>query len=241
MEWKCQNCELRQLARTREFEGDELEAVEWFRGGDVEIEKGTQILRLEASSHLYTLYDGFAFRHIALPDGRRQILNMLFPGDLIGLQASLFDRSDHAVEALTDVRLCLFDKDKMTELFQRTPELGYDVTWISAMEQRFLDLNLVAVGRYRGDQRIAYFLLYFLERMRAISRLDGDTVAFPLRQQHIADSLGLSVPYTSKALKKLASQGICRVKKRELRVLDWNLLRERAVTEVRLPERIPFI
>lgn len=227
----------------RDFDDEELAAVRWFRRGEVEVERGTQIQRqLEPSGQLYTLYEGFAFRHVELPDGRRQILNLLFPGDLIGLQASLFERSEHSVEALTDVRLCLFEKERLPELFARTPEMAYDVIWITANEQRFLDLNLVALGRYRGDERIAYLILYFVERMRAASQMiDEGDCQFPLRLQHIADALGLSVPYTSRTLKRLAQEGVCEIRRGRLRILDRDRLKERAVAEVQLPARIPFI
>jgi CRP-like cAMP-binding protein len=42
-----------------------------------------------------------------LPDGRRQILNFLLPGDLVGLQAAMLDAALHGIEALTEVQLCV--------------------------------------------------------------------------------------------------------------------------------------
>ena len=51
---------------------------------------GTDIIHPgQEDAELYTLFSGWAFRYKSLADGRRQILNFLLPGDLVGLQASL--------------------------------------------------------------------------------------------------------------------------------------------------------
>ena len=59
----------------------------------------------QEDAELYTLFSGWAFRYQLLPDGRRQILNFLLPGDLVGLQASLLSAAQHGIEALTEVEL----------------------------------------------------------------------------------------------------------------------------------------
>ena len=41
-----------------------------------------------------------------LSDGRRQILNYVMPGDLIGLQGSVMGEMQHSVEALSPMLLC---------------------------------------------------------------------------------------------------------------------------------------
>ncbi|WP_366103038.1 cyclic nucleotide-binding domain-containing protein, partial [Ottowia sp.] len=51
-----------------------------------------------------------AFRCKSLADGRRQILNFLLPGDFIGLQGEFADEATHGVEALTDLRLCVYSR-----------------------------------------------------------------------------------------------------------------------------------
>jgi PRC-barrel domain len=53
-------------------------------------------------------------------DGRRQILNILLPGDLMGLQASLLDASDHGIEAIADVEVCVFSRRKTWSLFAQS-------------------------------------------------------------------------------------------------------------------------
>lgn len=238
----CSHCGLRKCRRTRDFTDEQLAAVEWFKVGEAEFQAGADILTARSeSAHLYTLYEGLAFRHISLPDGRRQILNFLFPGDFIGLQGSVFAASKHQVSTLTDSRVCVFEKKNLTELFRRVPELGYDITWLAAQEESFVDLNLLAVGKYRADQRIAYLLMFYFERMRALDLVDGPSCVCPLKQHHIADSLGLSLPYTNAAMRKLTSDEILRLEAGRLHILDWERFADRAVVTARYYDRIPFI
>src|ERR1700693_791527 len=106
-----------------------------------------------------------------LPDERRQILNFALPGDFLGLQASVFDRMGHSAEALTDMVLCIFPREKLWGLFSGHPNMSFDVTWLAAREERMFDENLLGVGRRSALERMAYPLLH-LFRHTERSRLD---------------------------------------------------------------------
>ena len=104
----------------REFTAKELEFVSSFKSGELNVQAGTSILLQSTNSaHLYTVLSGWAFRYKTLPDGRRQILNYALPSDLIGLQGSVNDEMQHSVEALTDVMLCVFPREKLWDLYTR--------------------------------------------------------------------------------------------------------------------------
>lgn len=238
----CDACPLRASAATRDFSTEELDAVKRFKIGEVEVEARTEIIRVgERSPHLFTLLRGLAFRHHTLADGRRQILNFLFPGDLIGLQASLFDESPHGVKTLTPATLCLFERSRLTRLFREAPELAYDVVWLTAEQQSFVDLNLVAVGKFRSEQRIAFLLLSYWRRMQEAGLTEGYSCAFPMTQAHIADALGLSQPYANAALGKLRADALVRLGGGKLTILDMAGLKETAVVEPAPRRNVPFI
>src|SRR5262245_29686319 len=95
----CEQCPLRSKPVFRNFSAEELEFVRQFKSGELNAEAGsTVLLQGTHSNHLYTLLSGWAFRHRTLPDGRRQILNYAFPGDFLGLQASMLSEMQHSVE-----------------------------------------------------------------------------------------------------------------------------------------------
>src|SRR5262245_38604794 len=83
----CEQCPLRVVPGFRRFTADELRFVANFKRGELVAEQGATILAEGThSAQLFTLLSGWAFRFKTLEDGRRQILNYVLPGDLIGLQ-----------------------------------------------------------------------------------------------------------------------------------------------------------
>lgn len=64
-----------------------------FQDGELAVEGGSVILMEGShSAHLYTVLQGWAFRYKTLEDGRRQILNYVMPGDLVGLQGTVMGK-----------------------------------------------------------------------------------------------------------------------------------------------------
>src|ERR1700741_2975568 len=115
----CTQCPLRKLATFRDFTAQELEFMRSFKSGELGLEQGNTIFVEGTNSpHLYTVLSGWAFKYKTLEDGRRQVVNFALPGDFIGLQASIFDSIGHSIEALTDVVLCVFPRDKLWSLFE---------------------------------------------------------------------------------------------------------------------------
>jgi CRP/FNR family transcriptional regulator, anaerobic regulatory protein len=217
----CERCPLRGLEHFREFKRDELEFVSNFKTGETTVDAGTTIL-VEAShsAHLFTVLAGWGFRYKMLDDGRRQILNYMMPGDLIGLQGSLMGEMQHSVEALSTVTLCIFEREKLGTLYRSYPDLAYDLTWIAAQEERILDENLLSIGRRSALERAAYLLAFLYQRARATNLFKGERVSIPITQQHVADTLGLSIVHTNKTLKKLAERKLIRWADRGCDILD---------------------
>jgi CRP-like cAMP-binding protein len=203
-QYPCGSCPLRPLPIFREFETQELEFIGKFKKGELAVNKGATILvEGSHSAHLYTVLSGWAFRYKLLPDGRRQILNYLMPGDLIGLQGSVMGEMQHSVEALSPMLLCVFERDNLHQLYRNHPGLGYDITWLASREERMLDENLLSVGRRSAIERAAYLIAFIGSRAKIVAFDTRQSIQIPLTQQHIADTLGLSLVHTNKTIRKL--------------------------------------
>jgi CRP-like cAMP-binding protein len=209
MRVSCFECALRACGLFKPVSQNELAVINDLKRDHLTIPAGTEIIRAEQDSpELYTLYSGWAFRFKTLPDGRRQILNFLLPGDLVGLQAAMFDAAQHGVEALTDVELCLLPRHKVWSLFGQMPELAFDLTWLGAREESYVDDNLLSAGQRSAAERIAALIMMLYKRADALALVTDRTFAFPLSQQHIADALGLSLVHTNKTLARLRRMGM---------------------------------
>ena len=217
----CEKCPLRKRPVFRPFEPEELAFVSRFKTGELSVDRGATVLVEGANSaHLYTVLSGWGFRYKLLPDGRRQILNYAMPGDLIGLQGSLMDEMSHSVEALSPMLLCVFERDQLHELYRRHPGLAYDITWLASREEQMLDENLLSVGRRTALERAAYLLAFIVQRAEAVGVEGGNPLELPITQQHVADTLGLSLVHTNKTLRKLVQRGLISWQERGCTVRD---------------------
>jgi CRP/FNR family transcriptional regulator, anaerobic regulatory protein len=238
----CEHCPLRAMNNFRAFSPEELKFVSNFKRGELVAESGAMILSEGAhSAQLFTLLSGWAFRFKTLEDGRRQILNYALPGDLLGLQGSIMGAMSHSVETLTPVVLCVFQRDRLNELFSYHPGLSFDITWLAAREERMLDENLLSLGRRSAIERAAYLVAFLYERAAAVGLAEQKALLIPISQQHVADTLGLSIVHTNKTLRKLSEQGLIRWHDRACEVLDPQGLMEVASWTGLPEEKRPLI
>ncbi len=223
--YPCHQCPLMRLETFRRPKDAELDYLNSFKKGELTVDRGATIIAEGARSpHLYTILEGWAFRFKLLPDGRRQIVNFAVPGDLLGLQGALMEEMQHSVEALSPMTLCVFERSELINLFHAFPELGYDVTWLASREECMLDENLLSVGRRSAIERLAYLVAFITERAERVGLFNG-TKTIPITQQHIADTLGLSLVHTNKTVRRLANQKLLRWRDRGCEVLDLESLK----------------
>lgn len=240
--YPCEACPLRPLKVFREFEEQELAFVSKFKRGELSVDKGAAVIVEGAhSAHLYTVLSGLGFRYKLLSDGRRQILNYLLPGDLIGLQGSLMGEMQHSVEALSPMLLCVFERDQLQELYSNHPGLAYDITWIASREERMLDENLLSLGRRTALERAAYLIAFIHGRAVSVGFSHKASVEIPITQQHVADTLGLSLVHTNKTIRKLAERKLVRWHDRGCEVIDMDGLLALAGWEGLGEDRRPLV
>lgn len=238
----CRHCPLRRLPAFSAVTDAEQGFIEQFRNGMVGVDAGREVLVEHASSDsLYTVFSGWAFRFKTLSDGRRQILNFLLPGDFIGLQEHFADGASHGVEALTELRLCRFQKSRLWSLYREFPSLGYDITWLTAREENLADESLLSVGQRNAAERIAMLLIHLFRRAERLGLRDEQGVPFPVNQQHIADALGLSLVHTNKTLRRLHKLGLHRIEDGRLRLLNPRALQRLADYAERPMRAIPLL
>jgi len=239
----CERCPLREKKVFRPFTADELAFVKNFKTGELTVEAGSMLFLEGASSaHLYTVLSGSAFRYKSLPDGRRQILNYCFPGDFIGLQGSVMEEMQHSIEALSDMVLCVFQREGLWRLFETHAGLSFDVTWLAARSEQILDQQLLSVGRRSAIERCAHLLLHLAQRVDEVGLMGApNKVQVPITQQHIADTLGLSLVHTNRTMARLIRDRVIRWKEQEYEILNRKRLTELAGEEASCPVVRPLI
>ncbi|MGC1703888.1 MAG: Crp/Fnr family transcriptional regulator, partial [Pseudolabrys sp.] len=127
---------------------------------------------------------------------------------------------EHSVEALTPLVLCVFPRAKLWDLYSRLPSLAFDITWLAAREEQLIDEHLLSLGRRTALERAAYLLLHLFVRAEEAGLVKNGSIQFPFTQQHLADTLGMSLVHTNKTLKRLFFSKAVRWKDRVFEIVD---------------------
>jgi len=238
----CTACPLRELETFKDRNLSEVSFIERFKNGERYAPAGTTILKEGASNErLFTVLSGWVFRYRTLEGHRRQIINYGLPGDFLGLQATLDDAMSHGIETLTDVTLCHFDRAKLWTLYAEHPRLAFDMTWLAARQERSFEEQLLTLGQRTAFERIAYLLWHLFDRARDVGLVVDNTVSLPIRQQHIADTLGLSLVHTNKTLQKIREDGAIEIHDRAMHVRDEKRLIRLGRVDTSLSTKRPLI
>ena len=226
----CIDCTIRRHAVCAHCNGPELDALADMKSFRV-VEPARQIASEgERTAFLGSLLEGVASVSRLLPDGRRQVVGLLFPGDFVGRPFA--SESPYDVTAVTRVRMCLFQRDKFEALVRSTPSL----------ERRLLEMTLdeldaarewmVLLGRKTAQEKLASFFVMAAGRaMRLEDRrpIDGMLLELPLTREDMADYLGLTIETVSRQIGALRRAGLVElVDARNLLIPDWEALVESA-------------
>lgn len=210
----CRDCPLVALPGLGAPDEAQRAWIEAFKAGEARYNRGETVLRQGAvGTRLYTVLEGVLMRFRLLEDGRRQILNFMFPGDLVGLQSAFDAELVHGVEALTDCRLCVFPRERFFELALSHPRLSFDMTWLAAREESALEEHLVALGQRNARERMAYLAVFLVQRAVETGVAADGVLRLTITQGQVADMLGLSLVHTNRTMQAL----------RKLGLVDWTL------------------
>lgn len=168
--------------------------------------------------------EGIAARYKLLRNGKRQIVNFLLPGDMIGLPGSFLDAARYSVVAVTDMKMQVCTLNSYVQLCYQRPQFGLALSWLAVEDSIMCSEHIIDTGRRTPVERLAHFLLEIHSRLAAVGCAPEDEFVLPISQEIISDALGLSVPHLNRTLAKLRSDGLISINGRELKFIDRDAL-----------------
>ncbi|RLJ36143.1 CRP-like cAMP-binding protein [Litoreibacter meonggei] len=221
---------------------EDVSGMQRFKVGELVVDPGTPIL-LEGSNspQLFTLLHGMGLRYRHLENGERQVINFVFPGDFLGLQAGLMGVMGHSVEATTKMTLCVFDRKELWSFIKADPERGFELAWLAAVEEHFLGESLTTVGQRTALQSIAWMFVRIYLRLKASRTSIDGTMRFPFKQRDIADALGLSLVHTNKTIGILKSRQLLGWTGDDIQIYDLDKLASIGLTTLADPKIRPIM
>jgi CRP/FNR family transcriptional regulator len=159
----------------------------------------------DPASHVYRVEVGHICIYRMMPDGRRQVVDFAYPGDLIGLGA-LAEHSDSA-QAMERTIVRAMSLATLRELAQSDTRLGIKLYEALSRELMAARELLFTVSQRTAAERIAAFLLA-LSRRNVRRGESPSEIVLPMTRMDIADFLGLTIETVSRTLTKLRTEGV---------------------------------
>jgi CRP/FNR family nitrogen fixation transcriptional regulator len=151
---------------------------------------------------LYCVIQGAARQCLIRADGRRQIVDILLPGDFFGLTGG---SQRFAVQAIADRTVVAgFPRRPVETLMENDPGIAHEVNERILGRMARLQENLLIVSTMTSVEKVRGFLANMAARLP--SGPDG-AVVLPLSRYDIADQLGISAETVSRAISALKSDG----------------------------------
>jgi CRP/FNR family transcriptional regulator len=172
------------------------------------------------SGSVYVLCDGWAFRFRELPDGRRQILSFLLPGDLFFAKNIFREELVYSVKALTDIHVSRFARTTVLARLAVNPAILEAIQDASVADTEHSERLLVAIGQGSAEERIAFLVFDLTKRLAQRNVIRNHRYPFPLRLQHIADATGLTPIHVSRVITRFRKRGLIDLSGSFLTVLD---------------------
>ena len=218
----CEQCPLRREPLFRAFTDIELGFVGQMKTDHIVVPPRADIIREdEIGGPVYTLFEGWAVRYHKLPNGARQILDIVLPGDLIGLASAVLGRIKHSVQAITPATLCVLQGRGFPELFSSHATLALNILQTRVEEEQRMDVRLSLLGRTTAEQRIAYLMLETFDRLHQRGLASGgSTCPFPLQRRDLADAAGLSRVHVARTLDSLRERRLAEIQDGTLVLYD---------------------
>lgn len=174
------------------------------------------------------IVSGWACQLRELGDGRRQIVELLAPGDIVGLPRRRC-AAPLSVAALTMVRTIEAPELRVAVLGASNSEMMTMLADIAAAESDVLIMqSVVRLGRQTAYDRMAHLLIELDWRLSRRGLVQGGMAALPLTQEVIADVLGLSVVHVNRTLQEMRRADVIEFAQGHLKLLDRASLEARA-------------
>jgi CRP-like cAMP-binding protein len=217
---------VRRLALFEPLTAEQLHSMEAHRAEQRQVMPGEFLFRQDTRiDESYTIFEGWVMLHRSLEDGRRQILRFSLPGDFLGFQPSPNTTVLHSAQALTPVTVCVFRRDDLLQVFREHPMLAIQMAWITSRDEATTHEHLLSIGRRPAKERIAHLFLELHARLAARGPVNERVgIPVPLKQEHIADALGLTTIHVNRTLRVLREAGLAVLRGGLLRILDREAL-----------------
>lgn len=202
-------------------------AVVWGLSGLQSFAPGSHLVHDGQPLRPRFIISGWAARARHLPDGRRQIVGFILPGEGLGLcerPQPLALCPVVALTAVTTVEAGDVARAAFGSGVERRTDLRAALHLSAALEEHHLIDQAVRLGRQSALERVAHLLLELRHRHQLTQADPVRTFDFPVTQEQLADATGLSAVHVNRTLQQMRKDGLLELQQGQALLLRPELL-----------------
>ena len=169
---------------------------------------------------VFVVLEGWACRYKILPNGSRQIMAFLMPGDCCDLHLGFVAEMDHSIQTITAASVALISREDMDVLMEGHRNIGRAMYVAQLVDEGTLRSWIVSMGRRSSLERVAHLMCELYLRAYTVGEASDHNVTLPLSQVVLADALGMTPVHINRILKELRLLEIMDFRRSSLSIID---------------------
>lgn len=169
---------------------------------------------------MFVVLEGWVCRYKILPNGSRQIMAFLMPGDACDLHIKLLAEMDHGIQAITTALVATVTRNEMQVIMQNHPNIAAAMYSAQLVDEGIMRAWIVSMGRRSSIERVAHLICELYLRARNIGLATDEKFALPLSQVVLADALGMTPVHINRVVKELRLTGAMALARGSVTILD---------------------
>jgi CRP/FNR family transcriptional regulator len=161
----------------------------------------------EGSEAAFLVRSGTLMLHVTLPGDLRQVITLLYPGDVFRSAFAPPAAAAH-LSVVSAGDILRFRWSVFSELAASDPEVAAYFADAVAKQTARQAIHMAAVGRFDCQQRVATHLIELAMRTGVRAPCGGLAFEMPLSRTDMADYLGLNADTLSRTMSRLRASGL---------------------------------
>ncbi|CAM3416973.1 Crp/Fnr family transcriptional regulator [Halomonas lysinitropha] len=217
------------MARHVDLSASDKDLLAGFEQSPQSIDKKTLLWRAHAKvGELYLLQSGWAITLRLSRDGEQQVIELLLPGDIVGLGEFTFMKHVSDANMVTQGTVVPFPHENIVDIISASTSIAIALFANISRQQALVTERMLIAHHRSARSRLLHFIIETFFRLDKIHHVDLAAFAFPVSQRLLANILGLSPVHINRLLKTLEQDGILKKFRGHIAVYDAKRMFEEA-------------